>query len=98
MKFGDVESVRRDDAHYCWVVATQETKELAEIKGFPGRSAEVSVLRYITNPDDTKIEISPGIGILAYQYHHHGTVAETSLSLVEFHPGQPLPAVSGAKP
>ena len=98
MKFGDAESVRRDDAHYCWVVATQETKELAEIKGFPGRSAEVSVLRYITNPDDTKIEISPGIGILAYQYHHHGTVAETSLSLVEFHPGQPLPAVSGAKP
>jgi hypothetical protein len=98
MKFGDAESVRRDDAHYCWIVATQERKELAEIKGLPGRSAEVSVLRYITNPDDTEMEISPGIGILAYQYHHHGTVAETSLTLVEFHPGQPLPAVSGVKP
>src|SRR6266702_3138973 len=56
MKFGDAESVRRDDAHNCWVVATQETRELAEIKGLPGRSGEISVLRYITNPDDTEME------------------------------------------
>jgi ABC-type transport system substrate-binding protein len=98
MKFGDSESVRRDDARYCWVVTSQKTKKLADIKGLSARSAEVSVLRYITNPDDTEIELSPGIGILSYQYHHHGTVAETSITVVEFHPAQPSPAASGAKP
>ena len=98
MKFGDAESLRRDDDHYCWVVATQETKKLGDIKGLPPRSAEVSVLQYITNPDDTEMEISPGIGILSYQYHHHGTVAETSLTLEEFHLAPPPPATPGAKP
>jgi hypothetical protein len=98
MKFGDAESVRRDDDHYCWVVATQETKKLSEIKGLPSHSAEVFLLQYITNPDDTEMEIAPGIGILSYQYHHHGTVAETSLTLVEFHPALTIPLTSGATP
>lgn len=98
MKFGDAESLRRDDAHYCWVVATQETKKLDEIKGLRSRSAEVFQLQYITNPDDTEMEISRGIGILSYQYHHHGTVAATSLTLVEFHPAPPPPVAPGAKP
>ena len=95
MKFGDPESLRRDDALYCWVVASQETKKLGEIKGVASRPAEISVLRFITNPDDTEIELSPGIGILSYQYHHNGTVAQTSLTLVEFHTVTALP---GAKP
>jgi len=98
MKFGDAESLRRDDAHYCWVVATQETRKLGEIKGLAPKSAEVSVLQFVTNPDDTKMELSPGIGILSYEYHHHGTVAATSLTLVEFHLAQPPPPTPGAKP
>ena len=44
------------------------------------------------------MELSPGIGILSYQYHHHGTVADTSLTLVEFHPAQLPPTAPGAKP
>ena len=98
MKFGDAESVRRDDDRYCWVVTTQETKNLEDIKGLPSRSAEIFLLQYLTNPDDTEMEISPGIGILSYQYHHHGTVAETSLTLLEFHPAQKTTATPGAKP
>jgi ABC-type transport system substrate-binding protein len=98
MKFGDAESLSRDDAHYCWVVATQETKKLNDIKGLPPRSAEVFLLQYITNPDDTELELSPGIGILSYQYHHHGTVADTSLSLVEFHLAPKTPPTPGANP
>jgi hypothetical protein len=96
MKFGDAESLRRDDGHYCWVVATQEIKKLDGIKGISPRSAEVFLLQYLTNPDDTEMEISSAIGILSYQYHHHGTVAETNLTLVEFHPGQPPPTTPGA--
>jgi hypothetical protein len=98
MKFGDAESLHRDDAQYCWVVATQETKKLGDIKGLPPRSVEVFLLQYITNPDGTEMEISPGIGILSYQYHHHGTVADTSLALVEFHLAPPSPATAGTKP
>jgi len=98
MKFGDAEILRRDDARYCWVVASQETKKPGEIKALPSLSAEVFLLQYITNPDDTEMELSPGIGILSYQYHHHGTVADTSLTLVEFHPVMTLPMRSGAKP
>jgi len=98
MKFGDAESVRRDDDHYCWVVTTQETKSLTDIKGLSSRSAEVFLLQYITNPDDTEMEISPGIGILSYQYHHHGTVAETTLTLVEFHLAPAIPLPSRATP
>jgi hypothetical protein len=56
------------------------------------------VLRYITNPDDTEIELAPGTGIISYQYHHHGTVADTSLTLVEFHAEPTLPTTPGAKP
>jgi len=98
MKFGDAESVRRDDGLYCWVVASQETRKLADIKGLPSQAAEVFLLRYTTNPDDTEMEISPGTGILSYQYHHHGTVANTSLALVEFHPAQAPPVTPGATP
>ena len=98
MKFGDAESVRRDDDHYCWVATTQATKSLTDIKGLSSRSAEVFLLQYITNPDDTEMEISPAIGILSYQYHHHGTVAETTLTLVEFHLAPAIPSSSRATP
>jgi|SRR5579859_639905 len=98
MKFGDAESLRRDDGLYCWVVAERQAKKVDGIKGLSPRATEVFLLRYITNPDDTEMEISPGIGILSYHYHHHGTVAETSLALVEFHPAQPPPVAPGAKP
>ena len=98
MKFGDPESVRRPDDRYCWVVATQQKKVLKEIKGILPKPVEVFLLQFVTGPDDEQMEIAPGIGILSYQYHHHGTVAETSLALVEFHPAQPPPATPGAKP
>jgi hypothetical protein len=98
MKFGDPESVQRPDDRYCWVVATQERKILKEIKGVPPKPLEVFLLQFVTAPEDTQMELSPGIGILSYQYHHHGTVADTSLTLVEFHPAQAPPATSGATP
>ncbi len=98
MKFGDAESVKRDDAQYCWFVAEQHTRTLGEIRGLPARSAEVSLLRYVTNPDDTSYELAPGVGILSYEYHHHGTVADTSLKLVEYHPGVKTSAALGTTP
>jgi hypothetical protein len=98
MKFGDPESLQRPDDRYCWFVATQQRKILKEIKGIPPKSAEVFLLQFVTNPDDVQMELSPGIGILSYQYHHHGTVADTSLTLIEFHPAPRTPAAPGATP
>jgi hypothetical protein len=98
MKFGDAESVQRPDDRYCWVVATQRRAILKGVKGVPAKPLEVFLLQYVTNPEDTQMELSPGIGIVSYQYHHHGSVADTSLTLVEFHPA-PSPRVApGAKP
>ena len=88
MKFGEAESVSRDDGKYCWVVLEQHFRNLSNVKGVSVQTAEVFLLRYATNPDDTEMELSPGVGILSYDYHHHGTVADTSLKLVEYHPGQ----------
>ena len=96
MKFGDAESVKRDDDMYCWMVMEHRSKMLGGIKGLPARTAEVFLLRFATNPDDTQLELLPGVGILSYEYHHHGTPADTSVSLVEFHPGGSSPAGGGA--
>lgn len=98
MKFGDAESVQRPDDRYCWVVATQRRRTLKGIKGVPPKPLEVFLLQYVTNPEDTQMELSPGIGIVSYQYHHHGSVANTSLALVEFHPALSPPVASGDKP
>jgi hypothetical protein len=99
MKFGDAESLKREDGEYCWVVADEQRKSLDDIKGLAYLlSGDVFLLRYATNPDDTEIELLPGVGILTYRYHHHGTVAKTSLILVEFHPAQTISITSGAKP
>jgi len=96
MKFGEAESVKREDGMYCWTVVEQRRKKLEGIPGLPARTAEVFLLRFATNPDDTQMELLPGVGILTYEYHHHGTVADTSVSLVEFHPGGATPAPAGA--
>ena len=97
MKFGDPEQFGREDNEYCWFVHEEQIRDLGNIKGLTPRRGEVFVLRFVTNPDDTEIEVSPGIGILSYQYHHHGSVADTSLTLVEFHPAQKSTAASGTK-
>ena len=96
MKFGDAESEHREDAMYCWAVMEQHKKSLSGIQGLSSREAEVFRLRFATNPDDTQLELSPGIGILGYEYHHHGTTADTSVHLTEFHAGEIRPAATGA--
>ena len=86
-KFCDPESMARDDGMYCLVVSSVERVALNDIKGLPPATHDVYELRYQTNPDDTTYQIVPGVGIISYEYHHHGTVADTELKLVEFHPG-----------
>jgi hypothetical protein len=53
--------------------------------------ARVFTLVYATSPDTTTLDFVPGLGIVAYQYRHHGTPAETNLSLIEFGTSAPKP-------
>jgi hypothetical protein len=91
-KFCDDEAKKRDDGMYCWVVIGAGTEK--SIKGVSASDQPFFHLQYRTLPDDTAIDLVPGIGLLSYQYHHHGTVADTELKLIEFHPA---PESSGTK-
>jgi len=75
----------RDDGMYCWTVEPPVQVPLAGIKGVTAKSAPAFLLSYRTNPDSTEMEFVPGVGILHYEYHHHGTLADTELQLIEFH-------------
>ena len=87
-KFCDADAKRREDDMYCWVVAETAKRKLQSVSGVPSEEQPVYRMEYRTLPDDQKIEIVPGIGVVTYQYHHHGTLAETELTLAEFHPAE----------
>ncbi len=97
-KFCDAVSKKREDNMYCWVVAEEETKKLGAVKGASNEEQTVYHMQYLSLPDDTKMELVPGLGLLSYQYHHHGSVADTSLQLVEFHPAPAGSEEQGSKP
>ena len=84
-KFCDADSMARDDGMYCWVVDSSRVMTLDNVKGAPSGPRVVFTLAYRTNPDDEEFEFAPGLGITRYEYHHHGTVADTELELVEMH-------------
>ena len=97
-KFCIEEEKKRDDMMYCWYVAKEGKRKLENVNGVAPEERAVYELRYVSNPDDTNMELSPGIGLVSYKYHHHGTVAETDLQLVEFHPGAENAKERGTKP
>lgn len=70
---------------YCWIVGSPHPAALDGVKGVaPGKRTAYEI-EYMTNPDDVEFDFVPGVGITSYEYHHHGTIAETELHLVEFH-------------
>jgi hypothetical protein len=89
-KYCDAENMARSDGHYCWIVESAESISLDELTGGSVRGRGTSYkIRYITNPDDTAYDFVPGVGLVGYEYHHHGTVADTELRLSEFRPARP---------
>ena len=96
-KFCDEEAKKREDGMYCWVVAQSRKRKLDAVRGAPVDEQPVFQMEYRTLPDDTTMELVPGVGLLSYQYHHHGTVADTELQLVEFHPAPASAEVQGPK-
>jgi hypothetical protein len=97
-KYCDEEAKKREDGLYCWVVEESNTKKSITVKGAPTGDKTAFQLKYRTLPDDTTMELVPGLGLLSYEYHHHGTVADTELQLVEFHPAPESPEGQSPKP
>jgi hypothetical protein len=83
-KFCDPENMAREDGNYCSVVESVESVNLNKVIGAPKGAQTSYRIRYVTNPDDIGFDFVPGVGIISYEYHHHGTVAATELSLAEF--------------
>ena len=81
----DDDAGKREDGMYCWVAGEPHPAALEGVKGVPPGRRVAYAIDYVTVPDDTELEFVSGIGITSYQYHHHGTIAETELHLVEFH-------------
>lgn len=84
-RFCDPGTTQREDGEYCWVTGPPHDLALTGVKGIPPAKHVAYRVEYVTNPDDMEFDFVPGIGMVTYGYHHHGTVADTELHLVEFH-------------
>ena len=86
--FANDPSTPRTDHWYCWTVERAWTQPLTGITGLDPTPSHPSFrLAYRTNPDEQVMDFVPGIGLTAFTYIHHGTVAEAHLLLVGFHAG-----------
>lgn len=77
-RFCETMALTRDDGMYCWVVGAPEEYMLESqpVSAYP--------LEYRTNPDYSRFLFAPGIGFVAFSYHHSGSVSEVSVELVEY--------------
>ena len=81
----DMRPELKAQGRYCWFVAGDRNFNPKRFSKAPViRPARDFTLLYRTNPDTTTLDFVPGIGIVGYQYVHHGTTAETDLGLIEF--------------
>lgn len=86
-RFCDPGAMQREDGEYCWVTGPEHKVALAGAKGIPPGKHIAYTVEFRTNPDDMEFDFVPGIGMVTYEYHHHGTIADTELHLIEFHDG-----------
>jgi len=74
----------RADTLYCWFVEDVREGPL-RVRGCPSSAIYTTyTVAYRTLPDHQVVEIAPGLGIVRYEYEHHGTVACADVRLVEF--------------
>lgn len=83
-RFCDAATMARDDSMYCLFVDSATSVLLDQVKGAPPGRCTAFTLNYRSHPDDFEFDFVPGLGMTSYSYHHHGTVADTELKLVEF--------------
>ncbi len=74
---------------YCTIVEPAEAVSLGDIKNLPASAWAVPyILAFRSLPDHEFITFVPGVGIVGYEYGHHGTNSEVNLKLAEYHAGE----------
>lgn len=80
----DDDDLKREDGWYCWRVESGNERPI-QVRGLPRTEAAAGfTVAYRTAPSHELFEISPGIGILRFEFEHHGTVASSDVRLIEF--------------
>ena len=87
-RFCDPKGIVRTDQLYCWFVENIAPSTLGKMPGVKNVPRDEYKLSYKTNPDQVSVSFVPDIGITHYEYHHHGSIADTNLTLTEFHPAE----------
>lgn len=87
-RFCEAEQITRLDESYCWVVGEPETVSLDAVLG---GDVQAYPLYYRTNPDQTVVYFAPGIGVVAFTYHHSGSASDVQMALVEVQLGKVEP-------
>lgn len=77
----------RNDTWYGWVVERVVPAQ-APVPGMPDAPRPGYLMTYHTLPDEETVILVPGVGITAFTYLHHGTVAEAHLHLIGYRPGR----------
>jgi len=87
--WGGEDNPPRDDSMYRWNVEEVAEKKLADIQGVdPAKPVKTYLVTYRCLGSHEFIEYAEGIGIIRYQFGHHGTVSECDMKLIEFRPGR----------
>ena len=82
--YGEALQLTRTDGNYFWKVTGKKAWEASSIKGLKKTGPfDRFTLNFKTVADETIIDMVPGVGIVRYQYCHHGTPAELDMKLVE---------------
>jgi hypothetical protein len=88
-KFCDTFSLTRSDSMYCWTVGEASQATVENIKGVISSDTLLEYPIYNgTMPDHSIIHFIPGVGISRYEYHHHGTISDVEVRLIEYYPGE----------
>jgi len=84
-RFCEASEITRPDGYYCWVVEKKTKEKLTNVRGIACDNRDVYQIAFRTLPDHIVVKFTPEIGIVSYQYVHHGTVIQDDMKLVEFH-------------
>lgn len=73
---------------YCWAVDSVAKSQDVKIGRVTIQGADAYQLVWRTNPDHQILTLVPGVGITSWEYAHQGSVAKTTLQLIEYRPGK----------
>ncbi len=84
-QWGDPQFLARGDGMYVWRV-----DDMRNITTPAQTFQPCYELVFLTNPDDTRYWFCPKVGLVRYEYHHHGSVLDEVWELIQSIPGASL--------